>query len=76
MLADREYFDVHVEVETETDVEIARRLPDPPLRDWIKRCWQNGANPRVFQPLLPQGLEEKLGINLLGQDIERKGVTP
>lgn len=67
----RNSFDVHVGVETEIDVEIVRRLPEPPLREWVKRCWAFGADPRIFNPFLPVGLETTLGIDYGGRDVTR-----
>lgn len=42
------------------DVEIVARRPGPSLRDQIKACWGMDVNPRVYNPFLPYGLEERL----------------
>lgn len=39
-----------------------------PLKDWIKNCWKRGVNPRVYNPFLPPGLEEKLGLDYFGNE--------
>ena len=39
------------------------------LKEWMKSCWRNGSNPRVYSPFLPYGLEEKLGIDFFGNDV-------
>lgn len=39
------------------------------LRDCIKLCLQRCLNPRVYWPMLPWGLEEKLGLDMHGNDI-------
>lgn len=62
---------VAVKVESMLDVEIMKRKPAISFRDWMKACWKTGANPRVFNPWLPHGLEEKLGIDYHGNDIAR-----
>jgi hypothetical protein len=59
-------------VEHELDAEIVRRKPGMDLRDWLKWCWKNGVNPRVYNPFLPHGLEEKLGITYFGDDVKEK----
>jgi len=40
--------------------------PEVPLRDWIRACWGRGVNPRVYNPYLPHGIEEKLGLDRFG----------
>jgi hypothetical protein len=63
---------VMVLVEHELDAEIVRKKPGMGLRDWLKWCWKNGVNPRVYNPFLPHGLEEKLGITYFGDDVKEK----
>lgn len=48
---------------SELDHEIVKRRPAPPLKDQLQWCWDRGLNPRVFNPFLPHGLEEKLGVS-------------
>lgn len=50
--------------------EIVRRKPEIPLRDWLKMCWKNGVNPRVYNPFLRYGLEEELNIDYFGNDLD------
>lgn len=63
------YQDYGVFVNT-TDIgwEMLMRRPGPTLRDWLKMCWKRGVNPRVFNPFLSVGLEEKYGIDYFGND--------
>ena len=59
-------------VESDVDVEVMKRRPALSLRDWLKACWKHAANPRVFNPFLPEGLEAKLGIDYQGNDVKAK----
>ena len=61
---------------SETMIEVAKRKPTQSLRDWLKSCWKRGCNPRVMNPYLPEGLEEKLGIDYFGNDVPRKEPVP
>lgn len=61
-------FYVWVFVQEDMDVEILQRKTVP-LRDWVKWCWKLGANPRVFNPFLPSGYEESVGLDFLGNDL-------
>jgi hypothetical protein len=38
------------------------------LRDWLKNCWKRGVNPRVYNPWLPVGLEDKMGLDYFGNE--------
>ena len=42
------------------------RKPVQSFKDQIKSCWKRGVNPRVYNPFLPAGLEEKLGLDYFG----------
>lgn len=53
----------------ETGWALVDYKPEVPLRDWLKGCWKRGVNPRVYNPFLPHGLEEKLGIDFHGGDL-------
>jgi hypothetical protein len=64
---------VEVQVKEQLDVELIRRKQHLGLRDWLKACWKRGINPRVLNPYLPHGLEEKFGIDYHGNDIPKKG---
>ena len=52
------------------EVEVLKRLPGLTLREWLKRCMQLGANPRVYNPFLPHGLEARLGLDYFGNDVK------
>lgn len=56
-------------VEAEVDAEVLKRLPGVPLREWVRLCWKLGANPRVYNPYLPHGYEEKAGLDFFGSDL-------
>lgn len=64
-------FVVWAEVEGPVDVEILKRR-DLNLREWMKSCWGRGVNPRVYNPFLPVGLEERLGLDYHGNDRKKK----
>jgi len=51
----------------ELGVEVLRYREEVPLKEWLAGCWKRGTNPRVYNPFLPHGLEEKLGVNFFGQ---------
>jgi len=59
-------FEILVNVGTFADWTILKAKPGPSLREQIRLCWKRGVNPRVYQPFLPHGLEEKLGIDFQG----------
>jgi len=48
------------------DIEILKRKPGLTMKEWIAACWRAGTNPRVYNPFLPHGLEEKLGVDYFG----------
>jgi len=56
-------------VEAPVDGEVLKRLPGVPLREWVRLCWKLGANPRVYNPYLPHGFEEKYGLDFFGNDL-------
>ena len=39
----------------------------PSLREWLALCWKRGCNPRVYNPWLPHGIEERLGVTYFGE---------
>lgn len=51
--------------------EILQRRPGVGIVEWVRLCWKRGANPRVFQPFLPHGFEEKHGITYQGEYINK-----
>jgi len=53
--------------------DVIRRRPGVPLRDWIRSCWRRGVNPRVYNPFLPYGLEERMGLDYFGGEVKRNG---
>lgn len=55
----------------ETGIEIINRKPGLSLKEWMKQCWGRGVNPRVMNPFIPAGLENKLGIDYFGRDIKK-----
>jgi hypothetical protein len=63
---------VVVQVESQVDVEILRRKSTS-LRDQVKACWARGVNPRVFNPYLPVGYEERAGLDYFGNDLKKVG---
>lgn len=62
-------FKVMVKVHGEDDIALLDRKPGMSLREWMKACWSRGKNPRVYNPYLPPGLEEKLCIDYFGRDL-------
>ena len=58
-----------VRVADAVDAEILRRCPPPTLREQVRRSWARGVNPRVFNPFLPHGYEEQVGIDFFGRDL-------
>ena len=48
--------------------DLLKRRPGQSLREWLKSCWGKGVNPRVYNPFLPYGIEEKLGLDYFGND--------
>lgn len=62
-------------VEAPVDGEVLKRMPGVPLREWVRLCWKLGANPRVFNPYLPHGYEEKHGLDFFGNDLRAPGVV-
>lgn len=66
-----QYQDYGVYVNTsEVGWEMINRRPALTLKDWLKTCWKRGVNPRVYNPMLPAGLEERFGIDYRGNDVE------
>lgn len=65
------YFEVWAPVETEEQVDVLTRKPGPSLKEWIRLCWKRGVNPRVYNPFLPYGLEEKLGLDYFGNQTQK-----
>lgn len=65
-------FDVAADVD-EFGAEVVKRLPGLPMRQWIKRCLQLGANPLVYNPYWDYGFWEKAyGLDNFGNDLGAK----
>ena len=60
----------HVE-DPAIDVEIILARPLA-LREWVRQCWKMGVNPRVYNPYLSVGYEEKVGLDYFGNDLKEK----
>lgn len=56
---------------TEIGWEMLKRRPGPGLKEWVRMCWKRGVNPRVYNPFLPPGIEEKLGLDYFGNEVAR-----
>jgi hypothetical protein len=56
--------------------EMLRLRPGPSLREWIRGCWARQVNPRVYNPWLPAGLEDRLGLDYFGNDLRPVGTPP
>ena len=60
-------FNIWAQADSRT-CEVIRRKNSLPLREWVKLCWKRGVNPRVYQPFLPSGYEESVGLDYFGND--------
>jgi hypothetical protein len=69
-----ERVEVWVSVAEDLDLEIIRRRPRLTLREQVRLCWKRGVNPRVYNPYLPHGYEEREGIDMQGNDLRAKSV--
>ena len=69
-------FRVEVQAREDIDLELIRRRPGLTLREFVKGCWRRGLNPRVYNPFLPHGLEERLGVDYQGRDVETQKAVP
>ncbi len=49
------------------DLELLKHSPAPSLVEQVRLCWARGVNPRVYNPFLPHGFEEKHGISYTGK---------
>ncbi len=61
-------FNVEVLVASPRDVEVCRYGRGLSQREWVRQCWKLGANPRVFDPFLPHGFEERNGLDYCGNE--------
>lgn len=62
-------FLVRAAVWCDVDVELCEHLPAPSLRQQVALSWQRGLNPRVFNPFLPHGYEQSVGLDYQGRDV-------
>lgn len=60
---------VRAAVWCDVDVDLCRHLPAPSLRQQVALCWQRGVNPRVYDPFLPHGYEQSVGLDYQGRDV-------
>jgi hypothetical protein len=63
------YFEVYAGC-TELACDIIRHKPSITLREWVRLCWKRQVNPRVYNPFLPHGYEEKVGLDYFGNDLK------
>jgi len=71
MQAKRVSHDDFVIVVYSDDILAAQRAPQLPAREWVRMCWKNGANPRVYNPFIPADFEEKHDLDLFGNDLRK-----
>jgi len=64
-------FEVSACFKSVLDKRIFEYKPDIPIKEWIAECWKRGVNPRVYIPYLPADLEEKLGLDYYGNNVEK-----
>ena len=60
----------------EFDAEIVKRKYCLTMSEHLQSLWANGVNPRVGNPFLPTGLEEKMGVSYMGPDPARQKERP
>lgn len=46
--------------------DVIKRLPPPPLVEFVRKCWGKGVNPRVYYPGLDTGFESEHGLDYFG----------
>lgn len=55
----------------ELDVKAIRyAYPGPDMVTFVRSCWQKGVNPRVFNPFIPYGFEERHGFDYYGRELK------
>ncbi len=55
----------------ERDVELLRYKPEETLREWVRKQWLRGSNPRVSMPFLAHGYEESVGLDFFGGELKK-----
>jgi len=63
------HFTVHAKVADPVADSVIMDHKHLTVKDWLKATWGRGVNPRVFNPFLPHGLEEQLGVDYFGKDV-------
>lgn len=66
------FYEVWVDVASETDLEILRRKPGMTIKEWVRFCLKNGTNPQVYNPFLPFDFAAKLGMDWWGNDLPKE----
>ena len=51
---------------------LLRYKPKLSLCEWVRLCWKRGVNPRVYNPFLPVGYEEKVGLDFFGGEFRKE----
>jgi hypothetical protein len=60
-------FEIYAAVAEDLDIVILKHKSDGmTLREWVKRCWARGCQPRVFHPFLDPDFEAKNGLDYFG----------
>ena len=59
-------FEVVAKLAELLDQEILAHSRPPTLVEQVRMCWKRGVNPRVYDPWLPHGFEEKHGLDFFG----------
>ncbi len=59
-------FEVRVNVVPEDLPILKHKDLSVPLVDWVQACWKRGVNPRVYDPFLPHGFEQRHGLDFHG----------
>lgn len=50
-------------------LEVLKRKPGITMKETVRLLWKRGVNPRVYYPFLPQGYEEKVGLDHFGNEV-------
>lgn len=66
----RVYF-VLARVSGDLDLAILKFRPSFTQREFVRRCWAQAMNPRVYNPFLPHGYEAAQGIDYQGRDLRK-----
>lgn len=70
-------FVVEAFVAAERDIELIQYSPGISMRAWVRMAWKLGVNPRVINPFLEPGYEEKNGLDYFGgEKPKRASISP